>query len=167
MLSSFNLPNLGDSGGPLICDIGGTAALVGVVSWGVKCAHEGYPGIYSNVHRLREWIESVTMCGDIQCSNGGYCEFDKSESKGFCVCPRPWSGDKCEEADSNLCWDEYEEKITSGLTSIQHEEFKSLEDAKKKCDELGASDCNSIIYTNQGQLRPGLTLILSSRRLIG
>ena len=145
----------GDSGGPLICDIEGTAALVGVVSWGSKCAHEGYPGIYSNAHRFREWIESVTMCGDIECFNDGYCEFDKSESKGFCVCPRPWNGEKCEDADSSLCWDEYEEKITSGLTSVEREEFQSLDEAKKKCDELGASDCNSIIYTNQGQLSLG------------
>ena len=140
--------------------------MVGIVSWGVKCANEGFPGIYSNVNRLQDWIESVTMCGNIQCSNGGYCKFDKFESKGFCVCPRPWSGEKCEDADSNLCWDKYEEKISSGLTSIEHEKFISLDDAKKKCDELGASDCNSIIYTNQGQLRSGFSCILLYRLLI-
>ena len=95
--------------------------------------------------------------------NGGYCEFDKSESKGFCVCPRPWTGEKCEDADSSLCWDEYEEKVTSGLTSIEHEEFQSLDEAKKKCDELGASDCNSIIYTNQGQLSLGSKMMHLSR----
>ena len=138
-----------------------------MVSWGTKCAHEGYPGIYSNAHRFREWIESVTMCGDIECSNGGYCEFDKSESKGFCVCPRPWTGEKCEDPDSSLCWDEYEEKVTSSLSSVERAEFQSLDEAKKKCDELGASDCNSIIYTNQGQLSLGLKMMLLSRPLIG
>lgn len=107
------------------------------------------------------------MCGDIECSNGGYCEFDKSESKGFCVCPRPWTGEKCEDPDSSLCWDEYEEKVTSSLSSVERAEFQSLDEAKKKCDELGASDCNSIIYTNQGQLSLGLKMMLLSRPLIG
>ena len=51
------------------------------MSWGRSCASEGYPGIYSNVHKHKEWIESVTMCGDVECSNDGYCEFDKSDSK--------------------------------------------------------------------------------------
>ena len=98
------------------------------------------------------------MCGDIECSNGGYCEFDKSQSKGFCVCPRPWSGPKCLDADSSLCWDEYEEKVTIEQTSINNQTFETLDDAKKKCDELGVSDCNSVIYTNQGQLRLVLKL---------
>ena len=105
--------------------------------------------------------------------------------KGYCACPRPWTGDRCEEVDSSLCWDEYEEKVTSGLTSLERQEFKrkgcryflyhetllsnglikcssnkSLEDAKKKCDELGANDCGSIILTNQGQLRLSLKLSL-------
>ena len=44
------------------------------MSWGKSCGKEGYPGIYSNVHKYKEWIESVTMCGDIECFNGGYCE---------------------------------------------------------------------------------------------
>ena len=101
--------------------------MVGVVSWGIKCASEGYPGIYSNVHHFQEWIESVTMCGDVKCSNGGYCEFNRLESKGYCLCSRPWSGEKCEEANSSLCWDEYEEKVTFGLTSIQNQEQRSTD----------------------------------------
>jgi len=67
----------------------------------------------------------VTMCGDVKCSNGGYCEFNRLESKGYCLCPRPWSGEKCEEANSSLCWDKYEEKVTFGLTSIQNQEQRS------------------------------------------
>ena len=35
---------------------------------------------------------------------------------------------------------------------ILNKVFPSLDEAKIKCDELGASDCNSIIYTNEGHL---------------
>lgn len=46
----------GDSGGPLA--IGDT--LVGVVSWGIGCAKEGYPGVYSSVSEHLPWIQKET-----------------------------------------------------------------------------------------------------------
>ncbi|KAH8349833.1 hypothetical protein KR084_007787, partial [Drosophila pseudotakahashii] len=45
----------GDSGGPLVVD----GELVGIVSYGVECAHPYYPGIYANVAVLRPWIENA------------------------------------------------------------------------------------------------------------
>lgn len=36
----------GDSGGPLIS---GRGKLVGVVSFGVGCGEQGYPGVYTNL----------------------------------------------------------------------------------------------------------------------
>nr|ABV60308.1 putative trypsin [Lutzomyia longipalpis] len=46
----------GDSGGPLASD----GVLVGVVSWGYGCAVRGYPGVYSRVASVRDWINAST-----------------------------------------------------------------------------------------------------------
>ena len=48
-----------DSGGPMICKDpdSNEYVLSGIVSWGLSCAQEHYPGVYSNVAYFKYWIE--------------------------------------------------------------------------------------------------------------
>ncbi|MFI5782432.1 serine protease [Nocardia sp. NPDC051570] len=47
-----------DDGGPAVTIDGGTATLVGIVSWGYGCAVKGYPGVYARIGNLRSWIDA-------------------------------------------------------------------------------------------------------------
>merc|ERR1712232_431809 len=53
----------GDSGGPLL--LRGTSPssdeLVGIVSWGISCADDNYPGVYARISYYYDWIVN-TMC---------------------------------------------------------------------------------------------------------
>jgi len=50
----------GDSGGPLIIRGGSPSkdVLVGIISWGFGCALESFPGVYSRVSSLVDWLSN-------------------------------------------------------------------------------------------------------------
>lgn len=45
---------VGDSGGPLVYQ---KKMLIGIVSWGKECGKREYPGVYTDIRRLRSWID--------------------------------------------------------------------------------------------------------------
>ncbi len=49
----------GDSGGPFFVKEGSEYVQNGVVSWGIGCARPKAYGVYSNVNKLRGWVEST------------------------------------------------------------------------------------------------------------
>ncbi len=52
----------GDSGGPLYSlQSDGQQAIAGITSFGVGCALEGIPGVYTNVTIFADWIRSVML----------------------------------------------------------------------------------------------------------
>lgn len=46
----------GDSGGPF--QINGV--LYGAVAWGIGCGQEGLPGVYTDLHQYRDWLQSTS-----------------------------------------------------------------------------------------------------------
>jgi secreted trypsin-like serine protease len=51
----------GDSGGPMVSqDAAGRWVQVGIVSWGLGCARDGYPGVYTQVSHFRQAIRAAT-----------------------------------------------------------------------------------------------------------
>ena len=64
----------GDSGGPLVVKDGSASrdVQVGVVSWGVGCAHRKFPGVYSRISSAYDWIEQEVCRGSNFATHAGF-----------------------------------------------------------------------------------------------
>jgi len=49
----------GDSGGPMQIGTGDYWTQIGIVSWGIGCGKSHYPGVYTRVTEVREWIDKI------------------------------------------------------------------------------------------------------------
>jgi len=50
----------GDSGGPMVVQRqDGRFILSGIISWGIGCAEENQPGVYTRISEFRDWIEQI------------------------------------------------------------------------------------------------------------
>ncbi|CAL4073823.1 unnamed protein product, partial [Meganyctiphanes norvegica] len=58
----------GDSGGPLVHKGETSSILLGITSWGMGCAQQGYPGVYTKVSNYVSWIEEKA-CSSNACLN--------------------------------------------------------------------------------------------------
>merc|ERR1712110_1040895 len=51
----------GDGGSPLVCQVGGSWQLAGLVSWGVGCGQSDVPGVYVKVSEYNQWIQEMML----------------------------------------------------------------------------------------------------------
>eukprot|EP00038_Savillea_parva_P030784 m.80258 g.80258 ORF g.80258 m.80258 type:complete len:723 (-) comp9339_c0_seq1:232-2400(-) len=103
----------GDSGGPLFKNEGGNQVLYGVVSWGLGCAADSYPGVYTWVGQYQQWIAdmnvAMSMCtgetSDDDPSNpntGPNVVSDVGKTQGGCRCFARWglTDSTCTDGDA-------------------------------------------------------------------
>ncbi|XP_035692468.1 uncharacterized protein LOC118426943 [Branchiostoma floridae] len=113
----------GDSGGPFAAYDNGRWMLLGIVSWGDGCALQGKYGVYTRVHRFREWIltylektanpgddddNNSIPCNSAPCQNNARCILAEDREGGYyCNCPSGFEGRHCEtglrKCGSNPC----------------------------------------------------------------
>ncbi len=88
----------GDSGGPLVMkgSDGSADVQVGVVSWGVGCAHKDFPGVYALVLSAYDWIREEV------CRSSSYPPA-KFDCDNLVIVPRPTRA-PTPNVESNSIW---------------------------------------------------------------
>jgi len=71
----------GDSGGPLVLRRGGSEVQVGVVSWGIGCASQDFPGVYARLSRGYQWIKNEVCEGEYRSNYASEAGFNCANAK--------------------------------------------------------------------------------------
>lgn len=87
----------GDAGGPLMCLLGGSPTVAGILSWSEGCRLDSVPAVFSDIHPQLTFIKSVMddPCLQQPCQNEGVCSV-ASDGGYKCSCKESYGGPICE-----------------------------------------------------------------------
>mmetsp|Transcript_3649 Transcript_3649/g.5263 ORF Transcript_3649/g.5263 Transcript_3649/m.5263 type:complete len:448 (-) Transcript_3649:202-1545(-) len=138
----------GDSGGP-VTDI--TQKQVGIVSWGVGCTEEKFPGVYVKVAEFYSWIE-YTACLYSQATSGGhfYCHKTKDQSQTKVAARSRGRSFRRKRLDSNDDAHNTRRKQLRSReddsTGNQNEDFARCDNARGRMVEYFVEDGSETVY---------------------
>lgn len=140
----------GDSGGPLVQG----DSLVGVVSWGIGCASNHFPGVYARVSKAYNWIENEVCknsrykpdwCGGSSSANAptedkpSTSAISDGSGSGGSGCKKHDRKSDCQDAGCQ--WDRWDKVCTSGagiFGGTSSQQCKNIGN-KNKCKNQGCT----------------------------